>query len=712
MVFLIALSDPGGALAQSAAICGEGGAYCPTIVPPPDDPTFVSPPVITRAVDGCGLVVWVDGVSAYADKVILYDSTAHPIHRWELEEEPVSSLTVHLPSESGSSVGGRVYAIQIAGEAISAAALYDIQPRGTYLTPGLVSSVYECAFYSSAGGMMPGADLDWAYDPAGSVPSSWSYRGQVGYTGLTLTTAPFSDRTLTAPGTATTARWSCSQLAIPWQVTPSQAAVPYGAAVLPPSIAPMQDSLGTSLTAHLVEWQRSVRLNDVIPGAAVHVTDAMGLEFVQGAAGIWPVGPDAQVDVPLTEPIALGSSYDVGQELCSASDTIGPSVIPCASAPPPVAYGVLAGDQFVRFRQYIPGWEIRIYLGGIEVGQGRGPIVYLDPAVSLAVGDTLTILHEGIESRVFDEVTGTWAITTCPATHGNTVPVAETCTRMGDAFDPGNPYQAPCCGSLVDRRVDYTEDDDGISGPRFCLPSCGEEDLEPLMCGDGRVVQYECTEEGAMPTTPLTEEGPACDGVDQNCDGRVDENYEGAAASIPPGLISACYALADTYFPGQYQCEAGSESLVPVGHCEVRVTGTSSWESISDGADPDSGSRWGDCTGWDNSRGSELIYCDGSYDDNPAPAGFELTPWWHWNEGDSEDLEGINIFHSMCPPHMACTGEFPNPLRPGGVGRFCQVNPACAIEGEPSSLCWAPYADGNSYTPPWPPSDGNCGVRE
>jgi hypothetical protein len=94
-------------------------------------------------------------------------------------------------------------------------------------------------------------------------------------------------------------------------------------------------------------------------------------------------------------PFATGDKFTAIQSMCPGNPDSPPGdgvVQPCSSLPVPEIGPVQAGDDRIVLTQFIPDATIKVYLNGVLVGANGGPIVMLTRIVVL--GDTLIVVQD------------------------------------------------------------------------------------------------------------------------------------------------------------------------------------------------------------------------------------------------------------------------------------------------------------------------------
>lgn len=336
----------------------------------PDEPGFVSPPIVIDPLYQCAKQVAVRGAILDA-KVELF-----------INGRAVGSLIGSNPSQEEFKVpalvaGDSVTARQGLGGALSSfSAPVVVRDHTVDFPAGLPAPVidptliHECAD-TIAVRHVPGAELTVFTN--GGAPSSrptstdWS----VGYPGK----VPF------AVGDSFTAEIElCGDL--------SPRAAPVTAVAAPPTIP------GPALRPPRVyAGQRLVTIENIVHGARVRL-EKVGL----GALGDfgWPVPwyADFDVAVPPRGPLVAGDQLVVSQQLClKGPPTTIPPAEECPQLPAPRIRHPQVGNTFVVVSESVPGARLHVYdSGGVELGDGSGTVITLRRALTGA--DILTVTQQ------------------------------------------------------------------------------------------------------------------------------------------------------------------------------------------------------------------------------------------------------------------------------------------------------------------------------
>jgi hypothetical protein len=119
-----------------------------------------------------------------------------------------------------------------------------------------------------------------------------------------------------------------------------------------------------------------------------------------GTWGCWGGG----LSVGGLSPFSTAETFTATQEMCPGDPPSPPgtgTVQPCSALPAPGVGPVQGGDNKVTLTSFVPDAIIRVYLNGVLVGLGSGPVVLLTQAVKR--GDTLVVVQD------LTGCTGQWA---------------------------------------------------------------------------------------------------------------------------------------------------------------------------------------------------------------------------------------------------------------------------------------------------------------
>lgn len=142
---------------------------------------------------------------------------------------------------------------------------------------------------------------------------------------------------------------------------------------------------------------QQVRITNLVNGARFELAR-------NGASiGVWRTWGYAHL-VSLSPPLVDGETLKVTQRMCPGDPDSPPGegvVQPCSALPAPEVASIEGGADSVTVTVMVPGATIKVYLNGVKVGEGGGPVVPLSQPVKL--GDTVHVL------QVVGGCTGQWA---------------------------------------------------------------------------------------------------------------------------------------------------------------------------------------------------------------------------------------------------------------------------------------------------------------
>ncbi len=125
------------------------------------------------------------------------------------------------------------------------------------------------------------------------------------------------------------------------------------------------------------------------------------------------------------------------------------------------------------------------------------------------------------------------------------------CAAGMQGCDPATHTWGACSGDILPSSESCDEQDDDCDGET-------DEDIAPFVCGVGgcATVVEGCVDgevPSCMPGLPSSE---ACDGIDNDCDGQTDESFPNQGSACASGVPGACAG-------GTLQCVAGAAACVP-----------------------------------------------------------------------------------------------------------------------------------------------------
>lgn len=317
-----------------------------------DDPSVLSPPLLTQPIYACATVVNVTGYVPNADLDVQIDGAL-----------VVTGLPGGSPFPFGATVA--LPAALVAGQTVEAR--QRVNGVDSPLTPPVVVRdhtqdyptgpprpevfplpLYDCGVRTGVGNLLVGCDVRVTADGADRGSLSGANNPQ----GVNL-----------APALATAERvraWAklCDD--------PS-----------PPSVEhTVQDApspLPTPGFEPIYEGSDLVVLNGIAQGARFTVSrngTAIGTYACWG--GLCRVG--------VSPPVAAGESFTATQQLCPGEPSSPPGsgiVAPCSALPAPDVWPVEDGDTVVVLTSFVPGSQVKVFVNNLKVGDGSGPAIAL-----------------------------------------------------------------------------------------------------------------------------------------------------------------------------------------------------------------------------------------------------------------------------------------------------------------------------------------------
>ncbi|MBN2718362.1 MAG: hypothetical protein JXX14_21135 [Deltaproteobacteria bacterium] len=216
----------------------------------------------------------------------------------------------------------------------------------------------------------------------------------------------------------------------------------------------------------------------------------------------------------------------------------------------------------------------------------------------------------------------------CGSCGANQVSVApaEKTSDCNDENPNVNPGEIEVCDDFV---VD--EDCDGLSNPDCdCTPTVQVSCPQPGVCGDGKII---CDGDGHWLECNVVATVEICNGLDDDCDGSVDE-----------GVTTACYADAD----GDGYAVAAAEVSNVCGSCPTATTSIAPGANTTDCDDSDPNIR----PGGDEICNLKDDDCDGLNDETGSTNYALRTTCYSDADGDGFAISGAapnNGFCGDCP---------------------------------------------------------------
>lgn len=132
---------------------------------------------------------------------------------------------------------------------------------------------------------------------------------------------------------------------------------------------------------------QQIRINNLVNGARFELSrngTSLGVRRTWGYAHL----------VGLSPPLVAGDTLKVTQRMCPGTPDSPPGdvvVQPCSALPAPEVAPLEGGAEHATVTVMVPGATIKVYLNGVKVGEGGGPVVLLSQPVKL--GDTVHVLQ-------------------------------------------------------------------------------------------------------------------------------------------------------------------------------------------------------------------------------------------------------------------------------------------------------------------------------
>jgi len=332
----------------------------------PDNPKFLSPPIVTKPLYQCAIAVTVISYVLDADLEIEVDGvTVAGVNGGSPWPEGV---TVPLPN--ALIVGQKVRARQKTAIALSdwsATVIvkdhtkdYPAGPPRPEINP---APVFECGVRTGVSNLLTGGNV-WV---TADLVEVGRVNGCSAHQGVNVSPA-----------------YGLGQKVRAWFEVCKDPSPPSSEYVtgnppnpLPaPSVDPIFES-GTVLT-----------IKNIVNGAKVTV-------YHNGVnQGTWPCW-GFSIAIKGLKPFVTGDKFTAIQSMCLGSPDSPPGdgvVQPCSSLPAPGIGPVQAGDDRITLNQFVPDAIIKVYLNGALVGASGGPIVILTKKVAL--GDTLIVVQD------------------------------------------------------------------------------------------------------------------------------------------------------------------------------------------------------------------------------------------------------------------------------------------------------------------------------
>jgi hypothetical protein len=342
-----------------------------------ENPKLLSPPVISEPLYQCAIAITVLAYEAGAKIELEIDGTVMP------------SVPGGFPLPDGVTIpvaplvkGQKVRARQITAAAQSNWAGpvtvrdhtedYPAGPPRPEINP---APLYECGVRTGVGNLLTGGDV-WITADGVEVGRVNGCKQQ--------------------QGVNVTPAYGLGQKVRAWFELckdPSPPSLEYVTAVPPIPPVPTLDTV--------YEGGQQVTVGSIVNGARVTLY-RNGINL-----GTWPCwGGSIIIDV--APPVGAGETFTANQSMCPGDPPSPPgttTVQPCSNLPAPEVGPVQAGDDRITLTKFVPDAVIKVFVNGVQVGAGGGPVVLLTQKV--ARGDTVIVVQDlpGCRSRYALQIT-------------------------------------------------------------------------------------------------------------------------------------------------------------------------------------------------------------------------------------------------------------------------------------------------------------------
>jgi hypothetical protein len=398
---------------SSTAAAQSSDPACPaTLCVPatvPSNANILSPPIVAP-IATCTSVVSVSGYVTGATIDVFVGASLLTSFTPTVPDSSATNVSAALFTVTGSTTFGAGQMVRAQQRLGPASSLFSewvtVTTRaGNLPTPTISAPLYQCGRIVATQGVERGMTVTVTNVPTTGGSTGWSFTALSDNPIIqTVGHAPeFRFRAQTQLCAATSA------------LGPLESVIPVSSGP-PEPLAPPVLVNGTAIVG-----QRDLDFDGAVLGAELRVR-------VNGTAG-GPVFvsalPGQRFRVRLPVPLNLGDTVSVGQRLCGATPSYGPTVSTgsCATLPPPQIRLPRTGDRVLRLQVRWPGATILAFVGTEQVARGGGDVLALTRP--LAAGETLTVFQ---------------TVGTC--TSSSAFRTTVQCTQQDFEFDPslGGPY--------------------------------------------------------------------------------------------------------------------------------------------------------------------------------------------------------------------------------------------------------------------------------